>query len=889
MKKITVKIKAEDLKKKLGLRDGEDGAPGRDGKDGIPGRDGLSGKAGLNGADGLDGRDGADGKAGSPDARKAIVEKINSGGKDDPKISASQVEGFDLSFKDRLDRAVSILDQRTQFLINKQGSGGGSWGSITGTLSSQADLQSALSAKLASVITDLTLAGAGTAGSPLGIDLAHANTWTGGQVFNIVSPSGTFGVGTTANERFGAGAGNNAATGDGNTAFGKNALKSVSAGIQNVAIGTALQSVTTGNNNVAVGYAALNVNNGDYNTALGTFSLLNNTTGAQNLAIGYGALQNNTTGSYNTAFGVNASSANNANYTVTMGSASSADKDYNIAIGYGVANSGISSIQIGALGNVSGDYSIGIGQSVTLTGSSSLVIGYGAGAGVAGTALGYNASAPNTGNIAIAASANSSGIASVAIGYGSLSSGTASLALMQGASATANYAFGIGYNNAASAIGALSFGSYGGNATAHSVSWGSDVSNAVAMFLGASDVSGTPPNVTYTATKGSGSNVAGANVTLAGGQSTGSGSGGSFIIATSPAGAGGSALNALVTRITVASDGKTGFFGASAVAQQTGDIATGLSNLGLLLSGTLAIGSVTGLATGIATFLATPSSANLASAVTDETGSGALVFATSPTLVTPNIGNATGTGLTVTAAFTINGTTNATVTMNRAAITNNALFAFQTAAVDEWSLGMRNDSTNNLYIRDAVNSKNVIQAVQGSTPAVTSQASWILNLTKASNLTGNGFVKTSGGDGTLSVDTSTIAEEVAVIDSTGLTANVGATTLYSTGSSGAGRYRVCAYLVTTTAASVSSTMPNAQVVFTDLDSNTSVTLDVSPVLGAAGLGQSGLLTANAVGTVFSGEVVISAKASTTIQYQTVNYASTAGGMAYALHIVLEKL
>jgi len=47
---------------------------------------------------------------------------------------------------------------------------------------------------------------------------------------------------------------------------------------------------------------------------------------------------------------------------------------------------------------------------------------------------------------------------------------------------------------------------------------------------------------------------------------------------------------------------------------------------------------VSGLGTGIATFLATPSSANLISAVTDETGTGALVFATSPTLVTPALG-----------------------------------------------------------------------------------------------------------------------------------------------------------------------------------------------------------------------------------------------------------
>jgi hypothetical protein len=47
--------------------------------------------------------------------------------------------------------------------------------------------------------------------------------------------------------------------------------------------------------------------------------------------------------------------------------------------------------------------------------------------------------------------------------------------------------------------------------------------------------------------------------------------------------------------------------------------------------------------TNVATFLQTPTSANLAAALTDETGSGANVFATSPTLVTPVLGVATGT------------------------------------------------------------------------------------------------------------------------------------------------------------------------------------------------------------------------------------------------------
>ena len=55
---------------------------------------------------------------------------------------------------------------------------------------------------------------------------------------------------------------------------------------------------------------------------------------------------------------------------------------------------------------------------------------------------------------------------------------------------------------------------------------------------------------------------------------------------------------------------------------------------------------VSGLATGVATFLGTPTSSNLASAVTDETGSGALVFATSPTLVTPALGTPSSATLT---------------------------------------------------------------------------------------------------------------------------------------------------------------------------------------------------------------------------------------------------
>ena len=67
---------------------------------------------------------------------------------------------------------------------------------------------------------------------------------------------------------------------------------------------------------------------------------------------------------------------------------------------------------------------------------------------------------------------------------------------------------------------------------------------------------------------------------------------------------------------------------------------------------------VSGLAAGVAAFLATPSSANLITAVTDETGSGLLVFGTSPTLVTPVLGTPSSgvatnlTGLPLTSGVT---------------------------------------------------------------------------------------------------------------------------------------------------------------------------------------------------------------------------------------------
>lgn len=89
---------------------------------------------------------------------------------------------------------------------------------------------------------------------------------------------------------------------------------------------------------------------------------------------------------------------------------------------------------------------------------------------------------------------------------------------------------------------------------------------------------------------------------------------------------------------------------------------TGQVDLTTQVTGTLPVGNggtgITALGTGVATFLGAPSSANLAAALTDETGTGAAVFATSPTLVTPVLGTPTSgtltncTGLSLTAGVT---------------------------------------------------------------------------------------------------------------------------------------------------------------------------------------------------------------------------------------------
>lgn len=126
---------------------------------------------------------------------------------------------------------------------------------------------------------------------------------------------------------------------------------------------------------------------------------------------------------------------------------------------------------------------------------------------------------------------------------------------------------------------------------------------------------------------------------------------------------------------------------ATALAADPADCAANNFATAINASGTLTCGQpsisagVSGLGTGVAMFLGTPSSANLATALTNETGSGAAVFGTAPTL----------TGATITTSLNIPNSTTLPATcavgdlyMDTDATSGQRIYACQ--ATNTWAL-----------------------------------------------------------------------------------------------------------------------------------------------------------------------------------------------------------
>ena len=200
-----------------------------------------------------------------------------------------------------------------------------------------------------------------------------------------------------------------------------------------------------------------------------------------------------------------------------------------------------------------------------------------------------------------------------------------------------------------------------------------------------------------------------------------------------------------------------------AISINTGDI-----------TGTLPVANggtgITSFGTGIATFLGTPSSANLASAVTDETGSGALVFANTPTLVSPILGtptsgnfssgsftwptfnqNTTGTAAGLSATLAIASGGSGQTTANAAF---NALAPSQTSASGKY---LKSDGTNTSWDALDISTADItgtLPIANGGTGATTAGGALTsLGAYAASNPSGytsnTGTVTSVGGTGTV--------------------------------------------------------------------------------------------------------------------------------------------
>ena len=194
---------------------------------------------------------------------------------------------------------------------------------------------------------------------------------------------------------------------------------------------------------------------------------------------------------------------------------------------------------------------------------------------------------------------------------------------------------------------------------------------------------------------------------------------------------------------------------------------------------------VSGLASNVATFLGTPSSANLRSALTDETGTGAAVFAASPTLT----GTVVAANLDISGNIDVDGVTNLDVvdidgsldvdghlnvdnvsvagvsTFASGVTITGALDANGGASIDNVQVGVTNDNEID------TSSGNLVIDSAGGTTTIDD------NLTVSGNLTVNGTTTTINST-TVAIDdknfqVATGAADDAAADGAGLTVDSG--------------------------------------------------------------------------------------------------------------------
>jgi hypothetical protein len=147
---------------------------------------------------------------------------------------------------------------------------------------------------------------------------------------------------------------------------------------------------------------------------------------------------------------------------------------------------------------------------------------------------------------------------------------------------------------------------------------------------------------------------------------------------------------------------------------------------------------ISGLGTGVATFLATPSSANLASALTDESGSSTVAFTNSPTFVTPTLGAASATSVAfadalVGSALATAGTSATTIDTWSATTYSAAKYIVQMKLgndIEVIEMLVAVNGTNDVYVTEYADV--ISNAELGTTNAVYSSGNVLLQVTAAS-------------------------------------------------------------------------------------------------------------------------------------------------------------
>jgi len=171
----------------------------------------------------------------------------------------------------------------------------------------------------------------------------------------------------------------------------------------------------------------------------------------------------------------------------------------------------------------------------------------------AGTvAIGRNANATSsTGQvIAIGDSANASNTGSIVIGAGSLAGSGGSLVLGHGSTGRGGMVIGHGSSLASTGhTASMVLGASATTTAANQAVIGGNDQFTTLYYNGVTDA--TPTGIVVNATGGSGTDIAGASLTLAGGKGTGKAAGGAVLIQTSDPGASGTTLQTLATRVTV--------------------------------------------------------------------------------------------------------------------------------------------------------------------------------------------------------------------------------------------------------------------------------------------------------------------------------------------------